>query len=386
MSKSIAVIADEMTANVEAITEPILGTDGLPNPLYAKEYNKAIAGPIVASGVPTPIPIESFTEDQEIVVDSLSLTPLDLGSNALSLNYVLGSRAMPQFSSFALSGFTTIHAADYGLSFGAGIVLLANGTKVQTSTDGYSWSPELTPTIPDGVKINGNVIFGCNVFLAADDGNKVIYSLDGMTWMRASVAANLSVAFAYGHGGNFLLASADVTQNYFKSSDIIDWSSASIVNPHTTVKILSWRGSFYLICSDGSIYCVPGDLSGAIFSLRTGSMPLVSATQGAGTIVAVSSDGRITYSSDQGVTWTDVSIPGSPVFSSVAWGAGVFVAAGSGQLFGSFDGATWQSIGTTENASMKMIYAIDKFIGVLSSGTNRLVVGVVPGSVEWRFV
>ncbi len=107
----------------------------------------------------------------------------------------------------------------------------------------------------------------------------------------------------------------------------------------------------------------------------------------AGTFVAVGDGGRRMRSTDDGITWTDdvsIAVTGGDDFSglrTVAWGNGLFVAAGW-RIMTSPDGVTWKdtppdSFG--QNWMGQMVYGQGSFVGLGGYGSRV----TSPDAVTW---
>lgn len=380
MGKSVQVVAEEMTENVNGITlSPA-------DPEYQQTYNEAIAGPLLSSGIPTPIPIEDFIEDHSISVSSMTLTPVDLAKSLTEgLSYVLGVDEFPEFTLRTIPDFSTIHASDYGLAFKDGLFLLANGTKVQTSADGFTWSSEIAATFEGSTNLDGKIAAGAGLFVGPAANNKILYSRNATDWKIADYLINIPTEVAYGPRGGFLMFAAGDSEFPFMSPSGERWTAANGFSEGTVVGIAYGGDSYVMIVDDGSIL---RSNSSALTQLarNSDSTPWTSIAFYAGTFVAVSSDGRASKSTDNGITWVDFDLDLSKSFSCVIGARGCWLAAGSGSILASRDLETWTEIFTFPDYALKMVYAEDVFVGILAGGSDRLMTGVLSGSMEWGFV
>lgn len=124
-----------------------------------------------------------------------------------------------------------------------------------------------------------------------------------------------------------------------------------------------------------SVVAVSGDNGG-----RT-NYPWMSATYAEGKFVALTSDNKAIYSTDNGSTWLAATVPsplGTSTWTSITYGDGRFVAvssttAATNQVMTSEDGITWTArLATAANNWRSVAYGDGSFIAVSSTGTNRI--------------
>lgn len=201
---------------------------------------------------------------------------------------------------------------------GNGYFVISNGSKVYRFVNNLSSVEEKSLPSYNGY---GHMAFGNNCFLLAGSYGKLSYSTDnGATWGERSIASYIkSIIYA---NNKFRMIKAAV---FYSSDDNGEtWSSSDIPN---------------------------GDW--------------VKPAYGNGTFVTLSvSSNRCIYSTDDGVTWTEVTLPVSAYWRGVRYENGVFLAAGDSYIIYSLDnGATWTNSEITSDTWF-----------CLSSGNNKFVV------------
>ena len=198
------------------------------------------------------------------------------------------------------------------------------GTNGALSVDGASWSAEVLPTlaagnfssIASGLQDDGSSTYRPSaVVVVADGDNTVAYSEDADTWSTSSLP---SPAF-------------DIT-----GSTRIAYGNL----PGTST-------NRFVVTSSTDTDIVYSDNGGATWTV-TGS-PVLSSTGynavafGAGKFVTIRGGTTDAAYSEDGLTWTDVTLPGTiDAASDIAWGNGKFVVlGGTNGIMYSLDGVTW---------------------------------------------
>lgn len=278
------------------------------------------------------------------------------------------------------------------ITFGAGLLVAIGGGDVITSPDAVNWTAR---TAADPSAIWVSVVYGAGKFVAvgvgSGGGQRIMTSPDGITWTLqtgAGAADNLPrVAFGAGLfviSGYFDLGSGGLFQT---SPDGITWT------PHTIDPTWAdlWEGLDFL----NSIFVAQGrkggfnttmtSPDGLVWTLRTSAVidPCLKTAYGASTYCACSSvnGNGLFMTSPNASAWTtqDPFGPGSYFYNGVAFGAGLFAAAGydgsiTGVIVTSPDGVTWTYRPTSTGEGLSNIAfltlddAVEQFHGVLSIG------------------
>lgn len=203
-----------------------------------------------------------------------------------------------------------------------------------------NWTPSSFP-----VFING-VAFGNNVYCAVGDGQvllgqqSIFTSADATHWVRQpspGKANFLSISFK---DGLFVAAGPDGVTGV--SPNGLDWSfHTNLTRAYT--RIIATDQEFLVTTRDGSIGVSANGLDWS-FSTVAGSM-IRSAAKGKGTYV-LALNGALLYSRDK-TQWHAFSVPDLN-FADLTFGNGRFAAAatrssGTGEIWYSDDGETWQN-------------------------------------------
>jgi hypothetical protein len=220
--------------------------------------------------------------------------------------------------------------ADAGSGTLVAVVVGYGGRRV-TSTDGLTWDhfQQINPNGADDTDLLRGVGFGAGTFVAV--GNRTFTSPDGIVWTERSPTSNflstavyLNGAFVAAGGNGYRVRSLDLG---------VTWQDP------TGYQAIHYRD---LVAGNGVVVAVGHTYGGA-------------AVEG---VIAVTADGK---------TWNEV-MHGGGGFNRVAFGNGVFVAAGeSGHLASSTDGTNWTNNTVT---GKEVAFVNSEFL--LSSGTSVL--------------
>jgi hypothetical protein len=217
------------------------------------------------------------------------------------------------------------------------------GGTIVTSPDGEVWTESHTVS----ARLDGIAWNGVGQFVAVGQGDVILTSPDGQTWTsQSSGTSGKYLSKAIWAGDKYIVVGDDVI---LTSPDGTSWTTASIDDISTVDDITSvaWNGSrFVAVGSDYS------PLQGFVWTSEDGSNwtkinqsfgRLDDVTWGNGTFVATGAIG-LTYTSDDGLTWTSNSIGTSGYMVFVEWDGSQFVGGVAGEtLYTSPDGVTWTS-------------------------------------------
>jgi hypothetical protein len=282
-------------------------------------------------------------------LDSLTIVGTNVGgattANDITITVTTVNSATGAIVDFDISG---IGQAGKFLAIGA-------GTNGAVSIDGDTWTPEVLPSlgggnwssIADGLQDDGSSTFQPSaVVVVADGDSTVAYSSDADTWSTTT----LPVGFNSG---------AEVRVAY---GNVVD----TVTNR-------------FVVIGSADRDVAYSDNGGATWVLTSNALPAVSYDHliyGAGKFVAIQSNStNAAYSSD-GITWTNVTAPGTfATVTDITWGNGKFVAiGGTNGIMYSLDGVTW-----VENAlslpltatERKVAYGQGTFV-ITSDDTNEV--------------
>jgi hypothetical protein len=246
------------------------------------------------------------------------------------------------------------------IAYGNGVFVVTGrrmDKKAMVSTDGINWTVIATPA---GSQMWCDVCWGGDKFVAVayntDDSadktdlHRVMYSIDGYTWIKVKAPfAHKWFSVTYGNG-RFVSVSSDGHAMY--SDDGLTWRMSNPVEPN------QWLSVAY------------GDVPGRFVA------------------VAQTGENRVMYSED-GISWTPTqSIPPDNGWTGVTYGCDKFVAVARDNtnhdeigeddhhIMHSRDGIHWEwdhgSEGQHENYWEAVEYGDGKFVAVGQDGENRI--------------
>lgn len=236
--------------------------------------------------------------------------------------------------------------------------------QVTSATGGVTGSPR---TISVGYEIS-NTIF---VAGGSSSVSEVRTSSDGITWSANTITGTTGVNTLEYLAGNFYVLRGD----FVMRGDNLGANWGAEINPGTTTALND-------MCYGSNHYIVVGANSGVARIWRT-QTPATNGTYtqeygtgntlrncayGGGRFVAVGDAAHITYSTDDGDTWTAATIStsncASPNLFAVGYGNGFFVAAGYRCILYSSDGQTWTDIFQTGAEFRGIAYGNGTWIAV----------------------
>ena len=228
------------------------------------------------------------------------------------------------------------HMAD--LAFGNGTFLMSGGacqsgctTKIYTSPDGITWTPQDLTSVTSGFDLGGAVFTGSRFLLLSpqfntsgviSSGNAVLYtSTDGLSWTQGFVfptavqISNLTVA-----GGQTLAVGSPAS--VFTSADGLSWSSGQVngitapFGGGATLQSITYTGSSYYgvtstfdveVSSDAQNWSLVSGLPGNFLFAQNGRLYVVGANGGvmvAEPGAASAQGGTVTSNADNAVQGT----------------------------------------------------------------------------------
>jgi hypothetical protein len=284
------------------------------------------------------------------------------------------------------------------------------GGFVLTSPNAVSWDSVRNDSIP----ALQNLAFGNGIFVGVTSTGGIAVSSDGLNWTNQSLgdgATLSSVAFGRGlfvgltglnwpgDGRNKAIAT---------SADGVVWTPRDAGTTNPLYGVTYGNGSFLAVGASGTVAASQDGFTWKEYGTDTNST-LQAVTFGDNLFVAAGTlsrgvegfTGLITTSRD-GVDWTAGYLPFGPL-QAVAWGNGVFVAAGGGcgkygcspELLSSTDGINWtdrswaQVQGRFGEAYSALTFGQGTFIAIRQNGTIVTSVDGVRwqtrnGGVQWQ--
>jgi Ig-like domain CHU_C associated len=273
----------------------------------------------------------------------------------------------------------------YGNGLFVAVAQSGTGNRVMTSPDGITWTARTSAADNNWT----SVTYGNGLFVAvasSGTGNRVMTSPDGITWTaRTSAADNEWVSVTYGNGLFVAVASLSIesSKKVMTSADGITWTILTLLSPPTRMVCVTYaNGLFIAVANNGgnynTIFTSPDGINWA--SQPSIKSIMTSITYGNGLFIAVTkyAEGKQVYTTTDGITLTQRTIPGINDWTSVTYGDGLFVAVantGTGdRVMTSPDGITWTSrTSAADNNWSSVTYGNGVFVAVARSGSGNRV-------------
>ncbi|QGH73375.1 MAG: collagen triple helix repeat motif-containing protein [Podoviridae sp. cty5g4] len=225
-----------------------------------------------------------------------------------------------------------------------------------------------------------SVAYGNNRFVAVQpDGNKIMYSSDGISWEQIPGMVTNPYAVTYGNGVFIIVARSGL--NFAISADGINWTTSAIPINNDWRAIAYGDGMFVVTGVSGAGNRVMTSPDGSNWTLRTsvGDVSWNAVAFGDGRFVAVAAEGWVMTSGD-GIGWT-LRIPSAfNEWQGIAYGNGRFVAVAN---HGTFDRVMWSSDGINWTSLWQYsYYNIYNFISqwfAIAYGNGRFVAVGIDG-------
>ena len=246
-------------------------------------------------------------------------------------------------------GTTWIEAANIVGPNGYTSITYGNGMFVAVAQDSSMYSNDGTTWLAGTAQVGnwGGVAYGNGVFVAVGTPNIIMYSTNGTTWQNVPIQPTGNwTGVAYGNGWFVAIAGGPSNGKVAKSSNGIDWTSVNGVPGGAWISVA--YGGGYFVAVDETVS--------------------FSASQAM-------------YSSNNGDTWTLVSIPrtGFDGYKGIAYGNGVFAAIGQNcSAYSTTYGVTWVPSENPAGQWNSVTYGFDRFVAV---GMNNKIGYSLNGSV-----
>ena len=263
------------------------------------------------------------------------------------------SGTLASFDVSRVQGTYKVSVNTSGVFYEVGEVLTIPGTTL----GGTSPENDISITVeavnsPSGsirrISYTGTAITPKFVALASGSDGAAV-SENGETWTAITMPSSetyTSIAYGAFSGIGYYVVTASGTANSYYSTDGNNWTLASMPGSATWKDVAYGNGRFVAINSGSSTTAV--NATGTSWSAG-GALPNTndwsSITYGKGSFVAVASTSTNVgaYSTNNGATWTSMTLPSTGQWTSVAYGRNMFVAVrtGSTAYAYSVDGITW---------------------------------------------
>jgi photosystem II stability/assembly factor-like uncharacterized protein len=211
--------------------------------------------------------------------------------------------------------------------------------------------------------------------VAASGSNGVVMtSPDGLDWSQANAGTTEILWGGTAVGSELWLSGREST--VIRSADGVAWSQVPAA-PAPTDSTVAPRPLLWQLASDGVRVVAVGDFGAILEGDENGLSAVASPTDeilrgvafGAGRWVAVGSGGKVLYS-DDGRTWQLVSAPTTVDLRGVAWTGSRFVAVGDqSTVISSKDGRTWrEEVTAMPCALLGVAFGDGRYIAVGGAG------------------
>ena len=282
------------------------------------------------------------------------------------LGPIFGAGTNYGFSAIARGNGTWVAVGSAQRTGGAGSFGL-----LLTSPDLVNWTPAF---IPENVTSLGGVVYAQGLFVAVgsaynvdtyEQSAAILTSGDGVHWAPQdySISYPFFSRIIYGNG-EFMAAISGIQGVMLTSPDGTNWTATA----SDRFSGLAYRNGLYLACHGLGIVA---STDGRVWTNQVSSFGAEAIAFGNGLFVAAGSGGKLQTSPD-GLHWTRRNAVTTETISDLAYGAGTFVGVGIMRLASS-NGVGWTNLGS--NVTTKMLndvaYGQGAFVAV-GSGSSVL--------------
>lgn len=243
---------------------------------------------------------------------------------------------------------------------GSRIVALDSGNDLYTSDDdGSSFQLRLDPSDPlvlpniTNETFESVEAFGSTVIAVGEDGLILRSTDSGNSWLQAattpSIQGSLSAAAARNDGvnPNIWLAVGNDNEDgtiHLSNDDGENWTIVS-TEADTIIEDVIWTGSRWLYCGSddffsGVVFSSTDGINWTSSSLPAGDTLTALATDGNGVVLAVGLSGRVIRSTDDGLSFTELSSLTVDLYAVVVDSTGDFYVGGDQRLIVKISGTT----------------------------------------------
>jgi len=298
-------------------------------------------------------------------------TPITLltKTGSMSLSQVGWDHVTPATPILPSLDSTTVYFIEPRITFSVPEFYQTAATSPVTIT-GYNWSA---------------MAFGSGTWVAIPSGGNISsYSLDGSTWVSATLPiASTWSCITYGNG-YFVALSSSTTTGIYSNSNGLGWRTFTMPSNVPYSSIAYSNGTFVAIASGYNTVAYTSNFVRGAVSFTSATLPSSSAwtnlavgiCQVAGvqstifvTLITGSNTGA--YSTTFGATWLTMTLPATGAWSGVAFGNNRFVAISSVSTTSpiySFDGINWYQTPLAASGT-RITYGQGLFL-VLTSGST----------------
>jgi Collagen triple helix repeat (20 copies) len=252
-----------------------------------------------------------------------------------------------------IDGFVSTSTFDGYVSIQVASTDAVNGSGALITIPGTNWTAEASRAFVPGAadaQLRFLEYYDSYGFIGVNSGqfNGVYKSVDGYTWTYAPLAglAGSPSDIAYGPGKGFVVTT--YTSGFAFSADSVSW--IKIDHPGTSneyiASIAYVNDTFVAVAGGGQIFrSTDGKSWTKITPLTAGQYRYKILS--VGTRLFIISSGKVEYSDDSGLTWTDVSVPNIASDGAAKYLNGLFITVGGSSIDGtniyhtSTDGINW---------------------------------------------
>lgn len=271
----------------------------------------------------------------------------------------------------------------FGITYGNGIfVAVGSGGAILANADSNPGVWQKPDGNIDGLFNLTKVAVGTNAVLVVDQYGQHIASTDGLNWTVSSGALGGDITCLEFLDGRWYEAGSDdyVTHRLYNSLHGNSWSLTDLEVPDPIVGLAS-SGSRFVAAVGGnsasSFYSSTDGDTWAMAEQFPAVYPVQSITYGFGKFVAVSENASFT--SADGLSWTNHTATGLTATRAVAFGGSTFVAVGVNTAYYSINGVTWTAATLPEFPNLTNVMWVDgKFI---ASGSSIILTSV--DGINW---
>lgn len=220
------------------------------------------------------------------------------------------------------------------------------------SANGSTWSTPVT--VSTDYAVSGLVYTGSKFLIARKEQSglpvsSILQSADGVTWGAVSLPGTAQIWTGIAaNSGAVILVGGDSQSVLYSANDGDSWSATTIPGSTETWGPAAYgNGTFVIVDTSSGAVATSAD-DGVTWSVTASALDTQtwnSITYGNGRFVVISETGNFVSYSFDGITWYSSSIA-TGTYSFVSYGAGVFIASGTGSTVArSADGKIWRTIG-----------------------------------------
>lgn len=217
---------------------------------------------------------------------------------------------------------------------------------IMRSSDGATWTQSASPVTVDLYRAT----WAGTQFVAVGDQGTILTSPDGTTWTtRHSSGVPGNILYGVAWSGSRIVAVGVSPTAPWTTAIALSSPNGDAWTPSTTPANMDpYDSQLSAVTSSGALFVAVG--SGAV----------TEGTYGQGLV----------WTSVDGLTWS-ASSPGTNALSTVVWGAGKYVASGSGSPLTSPDGITWTPVANPW-AGYEVAWSGAHFLSLLNIHTANL--------------